>query len=61
MGIDKNHSEYKHALKKVINSRDGTKNIVCNDFRNCYHSTAVTGVIASAINNEGLRGIAPES
>jgi len=61
MGIDKNHSEYKHALKKVINSRDGTKNIVCNDFRNCYHGTAVTGVIASAINNEGLRGIAPES
>jgi len=61
IGIDKNHKEYKDTLKKIINSRDGSEDIICDDFRSCYHGTAVTGVIASAINNEGLRGIAPES
>ncbi len=61
MGIDKNHIEYKNNLIKVINSRDGTNNIICNDIDVCYHGTAVTGVIASNINGKGLRGIAPNS
>ncbi len=61
MGIEQNHTEYTHALKKVINSRDGSNQITCNDYTVCYHGTAVTGIISSDINGDGLRGIAPDS
>ena len=58
LDIDDNHTEY--SLTKVINSRDGTSTIKCNDMEICYHGTAVAGVIASNINGVGLRGIAPD-
>jgi subtilisin family serine protease len=60
LAIDANHSEYKSNLLKVINSRDGSSTIKCNDMKICYHGTAVAGVIASNINGIGLRGIAPK-
>lgn len=58
LDIDDNHTEY--SLAKVINSRDGTSTIKCNDMEICYHGTAVAGVIVSNINGVGLRGIAPD-
>jgi len=61
MGIERNHPEIQHSLRKVINSRDRSDEILCDDFSLCYHGTAIVGVIASGINNEGLRGIAPDA
>lgn len=61
MGIDRKHPEYRDNLTKIINSRDGSDKIICDDIDVCYHGTAVMGVIASNINGIGLRGIAPEA
>jgi len=60
LAIDSNHTEYKNNISKIINSRDGTSTIKCNDMDICYHGTAVAGVIASNINGIGLRGISPD-
>lgn len=60
IAIDVNHTEYINNLSKVINSRDGSSIIKCDDMDICYHGTAVAGVIASNINGIGLRGIAPD-
>ncbi|HFS68214.1 MAG TPA: hypothetical protein ENK67_08385, partial [Flavobacteriia bacterium] len=60
IGIDKNHFEYKNNIIKTINSADGSDNVKCINSSNCYHGSAVTGIIASNINKKGLRGIAPD-
>jgi len=59
IGFDKNHFEYKNNIVKTINSSDGSSNVKCTNSNECYHGSAVAGVIASNINNIGLRGIAP--
>jgi len=60
IGFDKNHFEYKNNIIKTINSADGSNNVECINSTECYHGSAVTGVIASNINTRGLRGIAPD-
>ncbi len=60
IGFDKNHFEYKNNIIKTINSADGSDKVECVNSTECYHGSAVTGVIASNINNRGLRGIAPD-
>jgi len=60
IGFDKNHFEYKNNIVKTINSADGRSNVKCTNSNECYHGSAVAGVIASNINNKGLRGIAPD-
>lgn len=59
IGLDKNHFEYKYNIIKAINSSDGSENVQCVNSSDCYHGSAVTGIIASNINQKGLRGIAP--
>ncbi|HFU74680.1 MAG TPA: hypothetical protein ENK66_00385 [Arcobacter sp.] len=59
IGFDKNHFEYKNNIVKTINSADGSNKVECKNSNECYHGSAVTGIIASNINNKGLRGIAP--
>ncbi|MBA1437854.1 MAG: S8 family serine peptidase [Epsilonproteobacteria bacterium] len=60
IGFDTNHFEYKNNIIKTINSADGSSNVECTNSNECYHGSAVTGIIASNINNKGLRGIAPD-
>ncbi len=60
IGFDKNHFEYKNNIVKTINSADGSNKVECINSTECYHGSAVTGVIASNINNRGLRGVAPD-
>lgn len=61
VGIDKDHPDIKENLSKTVNSRDRSGNVGCDLPSDCYHGTAVTGVIASGVNGVGLRGIAPKS
>lgn len=61
IGLDTEHVEYKNNIIKAINSADGSSNVACVNSSACYHGSAVTGVIASNINNKGLRGIAPDA
>lgn len=60
MGLDENHEEYRNNIVKLINSADGSNNVKCTNSEECYHGSAVTGIIASNINGKGLRGIAPD-
>lgn len=60
IGFDKNHFEYKNNIVKTINSADGSSIVKCTNSSGCYHGSAVAGIIASNINNKGLRGIAPD-
>ncbi len=60
-GLDKFHPELKNSLARVINSRDDSGNVSCENPLECYHGTAVTGIIAAAINGLGLRGLAPDA
>jgi len=61
VGLDVNHPEIRNNVVKAINSRDGSNNVACTNSSTCFHGTAITGVIASNINGEGLRGIAPDA
>jgi len=60
IGLDVSHPEIRNNVVKAINSRDGSNNVSCINSNTCFHGTAITGVIASNINGEGLRGIAPD-
>lgn len=61
IGLDTDHVEYRNNIVKAINSADGSDNVACVNSSACFHGNAVTGVIASNINNKGLRGIAPDA
>jgi len=60
IGLDPNHLEYRNNIDKLINSADGSENVVCSNSESCYHGSAITGIIASNVNGKGLRGIAPD-
>lgn len=59
-GLDVNHIEFKKNIISAVNARDLSTNVKSDDISLGYHGTAVTGVIAANINNQGLRGIAPD-
>ena len=61
IGLDKNHPEFKDNIIKTINSADGSDDVSCQHSEDCYHGTAITGIIAANINGYGLRGIAPNA
>lgn len=61
IGLDKNHPEFKDNIIKTINSADGSDDVRCQHSEDCFHGTAVTGIIAANINGYGLRGIAPNA
>jgi len=61
IGLDKNHPEFKDNIINAINSADGSNNVSCQHSEDCYHGTAVTGIIAANINGFGLRGVAPNA
>ena len=58
-GFDVNQIEFKNNITSEYNTRDGSLDVGSNDSENGYHGTAVTGIIASNINNKGLKGLAP--
>ncbi len=58
--LDTNHFEIKKNIKKAINVRDRSSNVFCNECEEFYHGSAVTGIIASNINEKGIRGLAPD-
>jgi len=60
IGFDVEHFEYKKNIVKVINSADGSTNVACYNSQQCYHGTAIAGVLAANVNGKGLRGIAPD-
>ena len=61
IGLDKHHPEFKQNITHAINSADGSNDTSCSHSSDCYHGTAVTGIIAANANGLGLRGIAPDS
>ena len=61
IGLDKNHPEFQNNIINTINSADGSDDVRCQHSEDCYHGTAVTGIIAANINGYGLRGIAPNA
>lgn len=61
IGLDKNHPEFKQNIINAINSADGSDDTSCTHSSDCYHGTAVTGIIAANANGLGLRGIAPNA
>jgi subtilisin family serine protease len=61
IGLDKNHPEFKDNIINTINSADGSDNVRCQHSEDCFHGTAVTGIIAANINGYGLRGVAPDA
>jgi subtilisin family serine protease len=60
IGFDTNHFEYNQNIIKTINSADGSSDVKCINSQECYHGSAVAGIIASNINNKGLRGVSPD-
>ncbi len=60
IGFEVNHPEFSKNITHTFNSKDSSLSVECTHSQYCYHGTATTGVIASNINKQGLRGIAPD-
>ncbi len=58
-GFDVEQIEFKRNIIAQYNARDGSFDVESDDIEDCSHGTAVTGIIASNINEKGLRGLAP--
>ena len=60
IGFEVNHPEFRKNITHTFNSKDLSLSVECSHSQYCYHGTATTGVIASNVNQQGLRGIAPD-
>jgi major intracellular serine protease len=60
IGFEVNHPEFSKNITHTFNSKNLSLSVECTHSRYCYHGTATVGVIASNINQQGLRGLAPD-
>lgn len=59
--LNASHNELQGRVTAMADAHTGGAYLGCGFGSECDHGMAVTGIVASAINNQGLRGIAPQA